>query len=740
MACALVRWPVRMASTSRRPVSDELQARTRQQAMVAELGQRALADLGLEATRRDAVAGVASVLDVELAVLLAPDGADLTVAAAAGAAAPRVGLRFAREAGTQAAFVLDAVEPVIVDDLCDETRFRADPLLVARELTSGVTVPIPGGEGAAAGVLSVHTARPRAFGWDDVAFLQGMANVLGAAAARRAHEEGLERSGEHLRTLVETMPDAILGVDDQLRVAVVNARAETLFGHPRGALIGGPMARLWPSRLAERYAALIREAAPDAGQQPTSLGTELWACRADGSEFPLAVRVSTTRLDGSTLILLSGRDMTERAHFERQLRYLADHDVLTGTLNRRRFGEELDREIARVIRYRHPGSVLLLDIDHFKDVNDTFGHHAGDELVRAFAELIRERLRATDVIARLGGDELAMLLPDTGPEQACQVAADMLTAVREHNFHAAGQRLPMTASVGVAHFAGWELSADQLLVAADLAVYDAKERGRDRFAIYDETAHRRVEASLGWAGRIRRALQEDGFALHYQPILDVRHRAVTQHEVLLRLPRPDGEGLDEPGAFLGTAERFGLMRAIDGWVVRHAVSQLTDACRDGRDLRLQVNLSGTSIEDPELPGEIEGLLGGARLPAGALIFEVTESAAITNFEEARRFATRMNALGCRVALDDFGAGFSSFDYLKRLPVHYVKLDGGFIRNLAGDLTDQLVVRAMVELARALGLQTIAEYVGDAATLEVLAGYGVDYAQGFHIGRPDALRP
>jgi EAL domain-containing protein (putative c-di-GMP-specific phosphodiesterase class I) len=267
-------------------------------------------------------------------------------------------------------------------------------------------------------------------------------------------------------------------------------------------------------------------------------------------------------------------------------------------------------------------------------------------------------------------------------------------------------------------------------------MYEAKEAGRDRLAVNAASTGtgNSIEHRFAWAERIRGALEHDRFTLHHQPILDLRSGLVTRHEVLLRMVDDQG-AIIPPGAFLGTAERFGLINSIDKWVVRQAIALIAEHQQAGHALSLEVNLSGRSIDDPALPELIETELANRSVDPASLTFEITETAAITNMELARSLAQRLTSLGCRFALDDFGAGFASFYYLKHLPLHYVKIDGGFIRELPRSAPDRLVVKAMVEIADAMGLETIAEFVEDAETLELLRELGVDYAQGYHVARP-----
>jgi len=378
----------------------------------------------------------------------------------------------------------------------------------------------------------------------------------------------------------------------------------------------------------------------------------------------------------------------------------------------------------------------LLDVDNFKFVNDSLGHKAGDELIRSVAGLLRGRMRDTDILARLGGDEFAVLLPGASADQAQLVAADLLEMIRRHTTFAGGERVSMPASIGVAMLGDSDRDGSQLIVDADLAMYEAKTAGRDRISYHtaERAAQARLEGRYTWGERIRHALEYDGFVLHAQPILDLATGAVGQYELLLRMRGEDG-ALIAPGAFLPSAERLDLIQAIDRWVVVRAIRLIAAHARAGHDLRLEINLSGRSIGDAALTKLIERELRETAINPANLIFEVTETAAIANMDAAQEFARKLSELGAQFALDDFGTGFGSFYYLKHLPVSYLKIDGEFIAGMADHETDQLMVKAIVQIARGLGKQTIAEFVGDARTQALLAEYGVDYAQGYHIGRP-----
>jgi diguanylate cyclase (GGDEF)-like protein/PAS domain S-box-containing protein len=437
----------------------------------------------------------------------------------------------------------------------------------------------------------------------------------------------------------------------------------------------------------------------------------------------------------------SFRDVTERERIQSRLRHLADHDPLTGLLNRRRFEEELSERVANAARYDTGGAVLLLDLDNFKYVNDSLGHRTGDAVIRSVADLLRSQMRETDVLARLGGDEFAILLPYANIDQASHVSGKLLETLRRHRAVFRGKRLRLTTSIGVSAISEARVqTAEELMVEADVAVYEAKEAGRDRFSVYAPSADDRPQAgaSPAWADRIRRALDDERFTLLAQPILNLRTNQVSQYELLVRLEASDGELLP-PHAFLPSAERSGMVREIDMWVTRKAIHLIDQQGRAGRDLRLEVNLSGRTLGDPTMPRVIEEELSNVPIDPGNLIFEVTETTAVLNMDEAREFASKLTSMGCRFALDDFGAGFGSFYYLKYLPLEFLKIDGDFISDLASSDTDQAMVRAIVDLSVRLGKLTIAEFVGDDDTVELLREYGVDFAQGYHIGRPQPIR-
>ena len=575
--------------------------------------------------------------------------------------------------------------------------------------------------------------------------------VLGVATditdLARAQSQLSESEARHT-VVLNALHEGVLMVDRLGRVLAANPAAQRILDPDGDDLTGGSIADPAWQAVKEDGSPLSVEEFPAsvtlATGQPRS-NEIMGLYRPDGTHTWISVNTQGVYRRGEELpraVVISITDVTERRSFEAELRFLADHDALTGLPNRRRFHEELQRHLAFTARYGGEGAALLLDLDNFKYLNDSQGHKAGDQYLVSLARVLKERLRQTDVVARLGGDEFGVLLPAAGPVQARKVADLVAEAVREHAPLIGGQPVKLSTSIGVACF-GHDATGDpdQLMAAADLAMYDAKEAGRDRIGMSTASAvdERSLKARMHWLERIRRALDDESFVIHSQPIASIETGSVSQYELLLRMTDENGHVIPAT-AFLATAERFDLIQEIDRWMIRRAIELIAEHREHGRDLKLEVNVSAKSLGDPELPVLIEDLLRETRIDPSLLILEVTETTAIANMDEAVEFANRLSRLGCGFALDDFGRGFGSFYYLKHLPLRYLKIDGDFVRNIAHNLVDQQVVKAVVQVAKALGYKTIAEYVQDEATVLALRHYGVDYMQGYHVGRPRALNP
>ena len=533
---------------------------------------------------------------------------------------------------------------------------------------------------------------------------------------------------------------ALVGLDG--RFISVNPALCEISGHPREQL-----ETMSPAAIihAEDVARVMTLRAAILSGEIDHYDLEVRCIHAAGHIRDVAVHVTLARgADGEpTNFVTQVMDITDRKRFEAQLQHMADHDSLTGLFNRRRFKQELERHVVHVQRYGFEGAVLVLDIDNFKQINDSLGHQAGDQLINFVGDLLRDNLRATDVLARLGGDEFAILVPKADRGEAEGVADKLVNAVRNSAPVLRGdQRRGVTISVGVAMFDDRHgLSADDTLVDADLAMYDAKDAGRDRyiFSDPDDLVAARASARLSWLERIERAIDDSGFVLEAQPILNLATNRVTQHELLIRMLDGAGGRLP-PASFLGVAERHGLIVRIDTWVAREAISMLSDAERRNLPRRLEINVSAKSIADPQFMQTLTHDLAQSGIDPSNLILQIAEKTVMGDIGAAKDFAWAVHDLGCRFAIDDFGAAFGSFYSLKHIPFDYLKIDGEFIRRCLFNRTDQLVITAVVGLARGLGKQTIAEFVPDAATCALLVRLGVDFAQGTHIGMPKSIAP
>jgi diguanylate cyclase (GGDEF)-like protein len=421
---------------------------------------------------------------------------------------------------------------------------------------------------------------------------------------------------------------------------------------------------------------------------------------------------------------------------EAELRYLADHDSLTGLLNRRSFRTKLDRYVSFSARYGGQGAVMIIDIDGLKEVNDRLGHQSGDNLIRRVAEILRERVRTTDLVARLSGDEFAVLIPQTDTDGAMQLGEDLRAQVAE-GFPADSELGAATISVGVTTFGGErDVGSEAVLVAADQAMYRAKEEGRNQVSVFQSSgpeaaAPRRAQTT---SARIRDALTQDRLSLATQPIRSLASGGIERYELLLRMTGDNGELLPA-AAFIETAERSGMVQELDRWVVARALELLAERERAGEPVSLHVNLSGASLTDISVLEYIERQLDEGEADPGRCTFEITKTARVEDYATAAGFADRLTEFGCEVAIDDYGAGFSPFHYLKTIPFDVIKIDGAFIRDMPRNDADQLTVKAIVEIARGLGKRTIAEFVQDDETTRMLREYGVDMAQGYHLGRP-----
>jgi diguanylate cyclase (GGDEF)-like protein/PAS domain S-box-containing protein len=469
---------------------------------------------------------------------------------------------------------------------------------------------------------------------------------------------------------------------------------------------------------------------------------ELRGLRADNTPFWALMSARLTRnSQGEAFIHGSLIDITERKVAHEQLAYLASHDPLTGLYNRHHFIQLAQQAWQRRQLDQQTSALLFIDIDQFKLVNTTCDHAAGDALLKQISDQLKRALGQTGLLARIGGDEFGVLLPGKTAHEAFSVAYSLLDVVKEFRFFWQDSLFSISVSIGLTDITLDDLSAEHALKKADSACFVAKEKGRNRIHLYnaDDQELQKHQAEIHWLQVLRQALEQDKFVLYMQPIQAIQQRdSLAHYELLLRLVGED-ESIIAPGNFLSSAERYGLMPQIDRWVVRSYFRWLAQHPQHLTTLGLaSINLSGASLIDPLFKAFVQGLLDEYQIPARHICFEITESMAILNLQNTLEFIHHFRGLGCHFALDDFGSGFSSYGYLKNFPVDFVKIDGNFVRDLLDDKYDRAIVNSIHDVATAMGIQTIAEFVENQDILLELKRMGVNYAQGYGVAKPKPL--
>jgi diguanylate cyclase (GGDEF)-like protein/PAS domain S-box-containing protein len=555
---------------------------------------------------------------------------------------------------------------------------------------------------------------------------------------RRSFEQALEKEKERAQIILASIVDAVMAVNANGRLEYLNPAAARLIGHTPETAVG------------KSVDTLLNLVEDDGKPATTSISTRLFAGEwqsthvtahytlrcSSGKTLPVALASAPlTQATGQSGAVLVLHDRTREREYLDQLAWQAAHDPLTGLLNRREFERRLTLLLERV-EEKH-ASLLFLDLDQFKIVNDTTGHFQGDRLLLQLCTSLQSVLNPADTLARLGGDEFGMLLENHTPEAAEAFAERLRLLARSQDFQASGQSFKISLSIGIVHLGGRRLSSEDALRMADLACYAAKDKGRNRIQVYtyDDQEMTQRQGEMTWVQRIHKALEENRFCLYAQPIYGVGPQtAQDRHvEVLLRLYDEQGT-LIGPFAFIPAAERYGLMALLDRWAINEAFAicasmspELLSVCA--------INLSGSSLGDTSLIDFIQDRLALHAVAPNRICFEITETHAIANLTAARTFIETLRKLGFRFSLDDFGAGMSSFTYLKHLPVDYLKIDGSFVKNLLEDPVDHATVDVINRLGHLTGKRTIAEFAETPTIIEALKALGVDYVQGYAISHP-----
>ncbi|QBQ56408.1 EAL domain-containing protein [Nitrosococcus wardiae] len=569
------------------------------------------------------------------------------------------------------------------------------------------------------------------------AFAQTLIRFRKIMVSQRA-QEALFLDHQRAQVTLESIGDAVITIDSQGRIDYLNPLAEELIGTTQSQAQGKSLEKVACLLDEESRSHVIRDIAAWLAQEPV----ESHSCTAllqDARNQELIVQTSIAplrdsqdRIFGAVLVL---RDISPLRALASQLSYQATHDALTGLINRREFEVRL-RQALDDVRQNDTHHVLCyLDLDQFKVVNDTCGHLAGDKLLRQLATLLQERIREADCLGRLGGDEFGVLLLGCHLDQARGIAESLRILIRDFRFNWKGKAFQLGVSIGLVSLARGSGGLEEVLSAADTACYVAKDQGRDRIHTYrlDDCIVERHHGEIQWVARIQQAFEESRFLIYYQPIHALNEEEHICHgEVLLRMKGED-EGLIPPMAFIPAAERYRLMSALDRWVISNTFIAL-EKHSIGHGL-IGINLSGQSVCDELFLKFVIEQLQRSPINPRMICFEITETAAVANFDSAIRFIRELKEIGCRFALDDFGSGLSSFNYLKNLPVDYLKIDGSFVKDMVDDPVDYAMVEAIHKVGKVMGLKTIAEFVENEAVLEKLRGIGVDYVQGLVIGVP-----
>jgi len=573
-----------------------------------------------------------------------------------------------------------------------------------------------------------------------------MAGSVTDVTDRKLAEAQLFAEKERALVTLQSIGDAVITTDLEGRVEYFNPVAEVLTGWKNQEAEGMPLAIV--CRLLDET---TRQTLPDPLERvlregrTVKVATNVLLLRRDGTEVAInesaaPIRDRVGEIAGVVLVL---HDVRREREYASQLSYQASHDALTGLINRREFEHRLSLALASARDLGRTHAMLYLDLDQFKIVNDTCGHAAGDELMRQISMLLQGRLREGDTLARIGGDEFGVVLENCSPEHAERIADELRQTVTDFHFVWHDRSFTIGVSIGLVLIADAPLTLADVLSAGDAACYMAKEKGRNRVQLYhrkdSELAVRHGE--MEWVARLHGALDANRFCLYSQRIIAVRprRRPATMFELLIRMVDEQGQ-LVPPMAFIPAAERYNLMPAVDRWVIRTSLPMIARArAAEGGDAVYIINLSGASLGDERLLDFIREEIDLCDVASDAICFEVTETAAIANLAKAARFIGELRDLGCRFSLDDFGAGMSSFGYLKHLPVDFLKIDGSFVTDMLTDPIDGAMVESINHIGHVMEKKTIAEFVENEQILKRLREIGVDYAQGYGIEKPKPFR-
>ncbi|MGI9237661.1 MAG: EAL domain-containing protein [Woeseiaceae bacterium] len=581
--------------------------------------------------------------------------------------------------------------------------------------------------------------------YDDSGALTAHEGTITDITERKHAETRVFEEKERAQVTLQSIGDGVITTDADGRVDYINPVAQDLIGwdmrSAKGSHVNDIMMIVNEHTRASVENPVVR--CLKEGRVVTLAENSILITRK-GEEVPIQdsaapIRDRIGNIIGSVMVF---HDVSKESRLFRQLSYQASHDTLTGLVNRREFENHLVAALDRIRDNTEEAHALLyVDLDQFKVVNDTFGHTAGDALLRQLTDLFQASIRSTDVLARLGGDEFGILLERCDEQRAIEVAESIRGAIEGYRFEWQDSFTTVRCSIGVVLVTNENADVADVMSSADVACYSAKDMGRNQVHLYRDTDASMRHEEMKWVSRITSAVEDDRLELFFQPIIGIGEGNGKQrghYELLLRMRDEDGQ-LVSPDQFIPSAERYNLMSTLDRWVIHEALSQLADRRTDGEArYTVAINLSGTSLSEDRFLDFVIEELEKQNLPKGAICFEITETAAISNLSRVVHFMNSLKELGCKFSLDDFGSGLSSFTYLKNLPVDYLKIDGQFIRNVVDDNVDESMVKAIREVGQAMGIKTIAERVETKQVLDKLGSLGVEFAQGYYIARPASV--
>ena len=634
--------------------------------------------------------------------------------------------------------IVEKAPVMVVPDARLDPRFATNPLVVSPpHVRFYAGAPLVSPSGQQIGTLCCIDVEPRPDGisCEEKHLLAALAQAVIDRMELRRTTVAHRASQARFERITATSPDAVVCADAEGRITSWNIAAETMFGHKAADVLGCSLTALMPEAKRRGHDAGLARAA--AGGVPHLVGKtlELEALRANGEAFPIELSLSAWQEDGAKAFGAIIRDVTGRKRAEAHLHYLAHHDTLTGLANREYLRRSLRRTVEEAARQARPAAMMLVGLDHFKDVNDALGHAAGDAVLVEMAGRLRRSVRERDLVARIGGDEFAVLLDGLdNVDTAATVAAELIVALGEP-CALEGQRVHAGASVGIVMCPCDGNTVDALMVNADLALHRAKKEGRGRYQFFDPNLRVEVEARRVLEGELRRAVAEEEFVLHYQPQVDMTDGRVVGVEALLRWNHPE-RGLLPPGAFLSVLEESSLAARAGTWVLRTACRQARAWLDAGLPpLRMGVNLSPAQFCTGDLAAHVERTLVETGLPPERLELEITENIVLKRETTIIEPLRRLRRLGVSIAFDDFGTGYASLSHLRHFPIDRIKIDRSFIGDIGKTGDGGAITRSVIGLGKSLGLKVIAEGIEELDQEGFLRLHKCDEAQGYMYGRP-----